>query len=180
MTTQSSTANEPREVYAVAFRSDDTLRFGRSCRTQECAEHAVSVFEGWDVIGMFAGVILPLAEPVQGTQFALRRGDTPEGALLTPQWVPNAVHINALPASVRDAFRQLENTIHRGGYIGENKILRDQVKQLQAQVAELASIARRALPFLKEAGAEFEDDGANEPLETFRDLSAAVEGIGDA
>ena len=100
--------------------------------------------------------------------------------LLRRRPIRYATHINALPAAFRDAFRQLENTIHRGGYIGENKILRDQVKQLQAQVAELASIARRALPFLEEAGAEFEDDGANEPLETFRDLSAAVEGIGDA
>lgn len=43
------------------------------------------------------------------------------------------------------------------------------------QIAELTSLAARAIPFLEEVGNEFDDDGNNEPLELARDIRAAVE-----
>lgn len=41
----------------------------------------------------------------------------------------------------------------------------------------LADVSRRALPFLQDEAAKYEDDGANEPLETLRDLEAAIERV---
>lgn len=180
MTTESSNAGQPLEAYAIAFRVDDALRLGRMCKTQECAEHSVSIFEGSEVVGMLAGVLLPLPTPLKGMPFALRRGETPEGETVTPRWKPDAAHINALPAAMRDAFKRVEQNTDPAGELRQVRLLEERVRQLEAELVNLAGIGRRALPFLKEAGAAFEDDGSNEPLETFRDLSAAVEGIGDA
>lgn len=42
-----------------------------------------------------------------------------------------------------------------------------------------ADLLKRAIPFLRDAGAEFEDDGANEPLELAREIEAALEGYED-
>lgn len=44
-------------------------------------------------------------------------------------------------------------------------------------VVKLIDAAKAALPYIAEAGAEFEDDGQNEPLEAFRRLRDALEDI---
>lgn len=44
-----------------------------------------------------------------------------------------------------------------------------------ALVAELSALATRAIPFLEEVGAEFDDDGSNEPLELARSIRGALE-----
>ena len=41
----------------------------------------------------------------------------------------------------------------------------------------ILSLARRALPFLRDEGAKFEDDGSNEPLELAREIDAALEAL---
>jgi|GEM_PF-3027364 len=89
-------------------------------------------------------------------------------------WAPTSEHINALPKPVRDYVHLLHTNTDPAGTVRENALLRDQVKQLAAQVAELQALAVRAIPFLEEVGSTFDDDGSNEPLELARDIRDAV------
>lgn len=51
--------------------------------------------------------------------------------------------------------------------------------QQKKRVASARALMKRAIPFLRDAGAEFEDDGQNEPLELAREIEAALEGCED-
>lgn len=47
-------------------------------------------------------------------------------------------------------------------------------------MSELLAVANRARTFIQEEADKYEDDGSNEPLETLRDLDAAVAKFGSA
>src|SRR5690606_4465386 len=49
----------------------------------------------------------------------------------------------------------------------------------QSTIAKLAKLAERAIPFLRDEGAKYEDDGSNEPLELARDIEQALSEHGE-
>src|SRR5690606_32778191 len=49
----------------------------------------------------------------------------------------------------------------------------------QSTIAKLAKLAERAIPFLRDEGAKYDDDGSNEPLELARDIEQALSEHGE-
>src|SRR5690606_14901948 len=49
----------------------------------------------------------------------------------------------------------------------------------QSPQEKLAALAQRAIPFLRDEGAKYDDDGSNEPLELARDIEQALSEHGE-
>lgn len=54
------------------------------------------------------------------------------------------------------------------------------LESARGAVTELIAVATRSVPFLRDEADKYEDDGSNEPLETLRDLEAALARVGGA
>lgn len=65
-------------------------------------------------------------------------------------------------------------------YDGDDNRIRERAEQARGAFAALIEVSRRAIPYLREAGDPYEDDGSNEPLEIARALEDSLAGIGGA
>lgn len=61
------------EIYAALYLTEGRYVLGLPCKTRDCAEQSVSVFEGADVVGFVSGAVELLPEPVLAMRFAIDR-----------------------------------------------------------------------------------------------------------
>lgn len=97
--------------------------------------------------------------------------------------------------SIRNVLPRIANDYEEWGNKEMAEYLREQFRKMLATPAchvhqpgpatmthpqeKLAALAQRAIPFLRDEGAKYEDDGSNEPLELARDIEQALSEHGE-
>lgn len=91
-------------------------------------------------------------------------------------WTPTSENINAQPKPIRDYLHLLHTNTDPAGEVRKRVLAERRIEELEAMVAQLSALAARAIPFLEDEAAKYEDDGSNEPLELARSIRSAVDG----